>query len=148
MIAGRTPYFLRVVLVLLALILFALAPLAQAQTVPGSVTLTWTNPTTSVDGVPLTGANALTGIEVHWSTSPIADTDLTRAPQVTLTMPATTTAQTIQVTSGQTLYFRVRAVRGAEKSAFSNQASKLIQVSTVPGVPTSLTVTITIGAAP
>jgi predicted phage tail protein len=129
---------------LLAFFLAALSLFASAQTVPGTVVLTWTNPTTSIDGVPLTGANALTGIEVHWSTSPIADTDLSRVAQVTLSGTAQTTTQTIQVTNGQTLYFRVRAVRGAEKSGFSNQASKLVQLSTVPSVPTSLTVTITI----
>ena len=134
----------RVLIGALALFALTVASLAYAQTVPGSATLTWTNPTTSVDGVPLTGANALTGIEVHWATAPIADTDLTRAAQVTLTGTAQTTQQTIQVTNGSTLYFRVRAVRGTEKSAFSNQASKLIQLSTVPGMPTTLTVTIVI----
>ena len=135
----------RAFIALLALFALTVASLAYAQTVPGSATLTWTNPTTSVDGVPLTGANALTGIEVHWATAPIADTDLTRTAQVTLTGTAQTTQQTIQVTNGSTLYFRVRAVRGTEKSGYSNQASKLIALSTVPGVPTSLTVTIVIG---
>lgn len=130
---------------LLFLLLLLLVPmLAPAQTVPGQATLTWTLPTTSTDGVPLTGANALTGVEVHWSTTAIADTDLTRAPQVTLTGTSTTTTQTIQVTNGSTLFFRVRAVRGTEKSGFSNQASKTIQLSTVPNTPTSLTVTIVI----
>lgn len=130
---------------LLFLLLLLLVPmLAPAQTVPGQATLTWTLPTTSTDGVPLTGANALTGVEVHWSTTAIADTDLTRAPQVTLTGTSTTTTQTIQVANGSTLFFRVRAVRGTEKSGFSNQASKTIQLSTVPNTPTSLTVTIVI----
>lgn len=128
-----------------ALVLALFVPrTAVAQTVNGSAVLQWTLPTTSTDGVPLTGANALTGVEVHWSTTPIADTDLARAPQVTLPGTASTTTQSIPVTNGSTLYFRVRAVRGTEKSAFSNQASKLIQLSTVPGVPTSLTITLTI----
>ena len=134
---------------ILALLGFMLvAGLAMAQTVPGSAQLTWTLPTTSTDGVPLTGANALTGVEVHWATAPIVDTALTRAPQVTLSGTSTTTTQTIQVANGSTLYFRLRAVRGTEKSAYSNEASKLIQLSTVPGVPSSLTISITINQAP
>lgn len=139
MIAARTPLPIRILLVLFAVTLFALAPLAQAQTVPGSAVLTWTNPT----------GQTLTGIEVHWATSPIADEAACEAPctgsraaQVTLSGTATTTSQTIQVANGSTLYFRVRAVAASGKSAFSNQASKLIAIP--PGAPTSLTVTITI----
>lgn len=139
MLTDRTPYFLRVVIVLLAMVLFALAPQAYAQTVPGSATLTWTNPT----------GQTLTGIEVHWATAPIADEAACEAPctgsraaQVTLSGTATTTSQTIQVANGSTLYFRVRAVAASGKSAFSNQASKAIAIP--PGAPTSLTVTITV----
>jgi hypothetical protein len=131
---------------LLALAALVWAGVSGAQTVPGRVDLTWTNPTTSIDGVPLTGANALTGIEVHWATAPIADTDLTRAAQITLPPTAQTTQQTIQVANGSTLYFRLRSVRGTEKSAFSNQASKLIQLSTVPKPPENLQLNLVITA--
>lgn len=124
---------------LIGLLLAVASVAAFAQTVPGSAVLTWTNPT----------GQTLTGIEVHWSTSPIADEAACEAPctgsrtaQVTLSGTATTTSQTIQVTNGQTLYFRVRAVAASGKSAFSNQASKLIAIP--PGAPSSLTVTITI----
>lgn len=122
---------------LIAALLALLPLLGLAQTVPGSATLTWTLPTVSP-------ANALTGVEVHWSTAPILDTDLTRVAQVTLPGTAVTTAQTIPVTNGQTLYFRLRAVNATGKSGYSNQASKLIDVPQAPGVPTSLTVTLII----
>lgn len=136
----RTPLYIRALLVAFAATMFALVgPPAHAQTVPGSAVLTWTNPT----------GQTLTGIEVHWATSPIADEAACEAPctgsrtaQVTLSGTATTTSQTIQVANGSTLYFRVRAVAASGKSAFSNQASKLIAIP--PGAPTSLTVTITI----
>jgi predicted phage tail protein len=123
----------------LLLFLALISPLAQAQTVPGSATLAWTNPT----GV------TLTAVEVHWSTSPIADEVActlpctgARSAQVTLSGTAQTTSQTIQVSNGQTLYFRVRAVDGTRKSAFSNQASKLIELPL--GAPSSLTITIVV----
>lgn len=122
------------------LALGALNP-ALAQTVP--VSMSWTNPTASVDGVPLTGANALTGIEVHWATAPIADNALTRAAQVTLGLVAATTQQ-VAVSNGSTLYARVRALSAGGKSAYSNQASKLITLSTVPLPPTDLQMVITV----
>lgn len=140
----RSSFFTQAALLIAGLFLFG--GMSFAQTVPGSASLTWTNPTTSVEGVPLTGANALTGIEVHWATAPIADTDLTRPGQVTLGATAQATQQTIQVANGSTLYFRVRAVRNADKSAFSNQASKLIALSTIPGPPTNLQLNLIIGA--
>lgn len=126
------------------LVVIGVASPANAQTVPA--VLTWTNPTTSVDGVPLTAANALTGIEVHWSTSSIADTDLTRTPQVTLGVVSTTT-QNVAVANGSTLYFRLRAVNAGGKSGYSNQASKLIALSTMPFPPTNLNLTITVSQA-
>lgn len=140
----KAPSFFAIRVAALLCLLGLFAGMAFAQTVPGSATLTWTNPTVSNQGVPLTGANALTGIEVHWSTAPITDTDLTRAAQVTLGGTAQTTAQTIQVANGSTLYFRLRAVRGTEKSAFSAEVSKVIALSTTPNAPTAVTVTIAV----
>jgi predicted phage tail protein len=125
-------------MMLIGLLLMFVTVGAYAQTVPGSATLTWTNPT------PANTESAITAIEVHWATAPIADTDLTRAPQVTLTGGPTTTAQTISVANGSTLYFRLRAVNAAGKSPFSAQVSKLISVPVVTGAPTSLTVTISV----
>lgn len=136
----RSKFFTDALLLLAGLLLFA--GMAFAQTVTGQATLTWVLPT-----VP-NPASAITGIEVYASTSPIADTNTTLAPLVVLGPAATTTAQTIPVANGSTLYFRLKAVNAAGKSAFSNQASKLIDVAAPPGAPTSLTVTIAITPAP
>lgn len=125
---------------IIAALLALFSSLAQAQTVTGSAVLSWTNP-----------AGTLTGIEVHWATSPIPDEAAcgapcagTRAAQATLSGTTTTTSQTIQVTNGQTLYFRLKATDANGKSQFSNQVSKLISVPVLPGAPTSFTVTISV----
>lgn len=126
--------------VILALLAFA----AHVQAATGTAEISWRLPTTSIDGVPLTGANALTAVEVYVATSPIADS-ATLAPVITLGPGVTTTNYTTAVTNGQTLYVRLKAVSGSQKSVFSNQATKLITLSTVPGVPTNVTITLTIG---
>lgn len=118
----------------------ALASLSQAAAAAETLSLSWTNPTTSIDGVPLTGANALTAIEVYCATAPIDD-NATLVPLATLGVIEATQA-TMSANRGDTVYCRLKAVRGTEKSAFSTQASKLIPLSTVPGVPTSLQITI------
>lgn len=138
MLRSRPPIRHLLIGLLVGLLCLA-AGLAHAQTVAAGATLQWTNPTT-------TPGNALTAIEVHWSTAPIADADLTRAPQATLTGSPATSTHTISVTNGQTLYFRLRAVNATGKSAYSNQASKLVDVAMPPGVPSSLTVTIVVGS--
>lgn len=122
----------------LLLLLFLLPGLAQAA----SVTVNWTNPTTATDGSALTGSQALTSIQVFLATSPIADTS-TMTPTATLTATATTTNQTITAAPGQTIYARVKACNSAGCSVFSNQGTKLVPV-VVPGVPTSVTITINI----
>jgi hypothetical protein len=117
---------------------------AFSQSVPGSLKIDWVQPTVSVDGLPLTGSNSLTGIEVYISTAPIPD-NFTGAATVIVSGAATTTTQTVQVANGSTVYVRLRAINTAGKSALTNQISKLVQVSAVPGVPTSVTITLTIG---
>ena len=135
----------RIFAILAIAIALAFAPQvrAQAVNVPATATITWMLPTTTTDGVPLTGALALTGVEIYISTSPIAD-DSTLAPTAVLGGNATSTVQTLTVPNGSTLYVRAKAVRGAEKSAFSNQATKLVNVSTVPRPPTSVDIQLTI----
>lgn len=122
---------------------------AQAQTtIPGAATVSWVLPTAGCtsgvspcDNVPLTGISALTAVEVYISTSPIADTSA-MTPTLTLAAGATTTTQTLQVSNGATLYARVKAVTAGGKSAFSTQVTKLVAIPAVPGVPTSVTLTI------
>lgn len=134
---------------LIPLFLMAVA-VAEAQAVPGLATYTWTLPTVGCttgvvpcDNLPLTGAAALTGVEVYISTSSISDNSM-MAPTLVLAAGATTTAYSTTVTNGSTLYARFRAVNANGKGPFSLQVSKLISLPVLPGVPTNITVTIQI----
>lgn len=125
---------------------------AMAQTVPGSLTMKWTLPTTgclvgvtpAVCNVPLTDGHAIQGVHVWISTSPIPDRP-TDAPTLTLAPGATTASHTMQVTNGQTLYGRV-AARASADGALSAQQAKLISIPVAPGAPTSVTIELVIGA--
>lgn len=125
---------------------------AIAQTVPGSLTLRWTLPTTGclvgadppVCNVPLTGGEAIQAVHVWISTSPIPDRP-TAAPTLTLAAGATTASHTMQVTNGQTLYARV-AARGSADGKLSAQVTRLIAIPVAPGVPTNVTVELVISA--
>jgi hypothetical protein len=143
--------------VLAALVVGVYAPPAFAQTVPAAATYKWTLPTTGCtqsvtpcDNKPLTGADALTGVEVYVSTSPIADNS-TMAPTFTLAADTLTKSYTGSVPNGATVYARFKAVNANGKSAFSTQLSKVITVTTpppgpvIPGVPTNVTVEFKIG---
>lgn len=121
------------------LTLLAFAPLlAHAAT----ATISWTAPTTAVDGSPLTGAQAITSYQVWVSTSSIPTTTTT-PPTTTVTSGATTTTQTIAVAAGGSVFARVKACNGVLCSDFSAQATATVPVSP-PGVPTSVTITISI----
>lgn len=148
MLPVPTPIRRGLIVALAALALIALGALnpAYAQT-PVSVDIAWTNPTTASDGSPLTGVNAQTGVEVHWATATIPDAPAcalpctgARAAQVTLTSAAASTRQTVQATNGQTFYFRVKALSATHRSAFSNEATKVMVVAVPPGPPTGLRV--------
>jgi hypothetical protein len=138
----------------LAVVLSLLAFTANAQTVPGSATYTWTLPTTGCtvgvtpcDNKPLTGADALTGIEVYISTSPIPDNS-TMAPTLTLGPTATTAVYSTTVANGSTLYARFKGKNASFGSSptFSAQVSKLVALPVSPGVPTNITITLQIGS--
>lgn len=138
---------MRFLLALLAALAFVPA---NAQTVPGSVNLNWTLPTTGCtvgvtpcDSKPLTGSSALTSVQVFVSGSPILDTS-TMIPTATLAPGATTGQVTMSVTNGSTLYARIKACN-TTCGPFSAQVSKLISLDITPGVPTSVTITIQIG---
>lgn len=132
-----------------ALALAALCMPAAAQTVMPA-NLSWTNPSTLTDGTPLTGANVLTAIEVHWATATITGAAVdqapcsnpctgARTPQATLGVVATST-HSIPATNGQTFFFRLKAVNAAGKSMLSNEASKVASIPVPPGPPTNLRV--------
>jgi hypothetical protein len=143
----------RVLLVLFALLvvslLFGIAN-ANAQTAPqGKLDISWTLPingctqgVTPCDNVPLTGALALTGVNVYISTSPIANTS-TMAPTLSLG-PVTSVSHTMQVANGATVYVRLKAVNAHGQSPFSEEKSKLIELPVRPGVPSNVTISLTI----
>lgn len=142
-------YFHRLI-VAVALCLIAIG--VSAQTVPGSLTLRWTLPTTGcLQGVtppvcnqPLTGSAALEAVHIWISTSPIPDAPA-GAPTLTLAAGATTATHTMQVTNGQTLYARASVRNPSNSSPLSNQVTKVISIPVVPGAPTSVTIELIIG---
>lgn len=119
----------------------AVVQTADAQTVGAEADVTWTLPTTDTLGGPLTGANALTKVQLYVSTSPIAD-DTTLTP-IDLAPNAATYAYEQAVPNGTTLYFRVRACSQvcSALSADTPQSRKEVRVS-LPNVPTGVTVTL------
>lgn len=127
--------------------MIGLTATSNAQQVNGSATLTWVLPTTSIEGLGLTATNALTEVQVFLSTSPIADTS-TALPTVTLGAGVTNTIYTMSVANGSTIYARIKACNKpsttTQCSAFTTQVSKVVNASTVPGVPTSVTISVTI----
>lgn len=117
---------------------------AHAQTQPpvtASAQVTWTLPTLTTDGKPLTGADALTKLQVFASPATIPDST-SATPTAELGPTATSYAYTTIVPNGTTLYFRLRACI-QQCGALSNEASKLIRVA-IPGVATGVSVTVTV----
>ncbi len=119
-----------------------------------SLTINWALPTagcsvgvTPCDGKPLTGSDALTGVEVYVSGAPIPDGS-SMAPTATLAAGATSAVQTLQAAAGSTLYVRVKAVNANGKSPFSVQGSAVVPTPApkpvVPGAPTSITIQLTL----
>lgn len=132
--------------------LLSMAAVANAQTVPGTIKMSWTLPTTGCtvgvtpcDNKPLTGADALTSVQVFVSTSPIADAS-TMAPTLTLGPGATTGTATISAVNGATLYGRIKACTAAKCGGFSAQVSQTVKLDIQPGVPTNVTIEIQIGS--
>lgn len=120
------------------------APLPPAEGIGATLDVSWTLPTQATDGTPLTGSQALTGIQLFVSSSPIPDNS-TMAPTATFSGDMVQATYNGTVTSGTTLYARVKAVSRGGISDFSAQASKLIEeILSRPGVPTNVAITLTI----
>jgi hypothetical protein len=141
-------------LTLIAGALVALASTAPAHALNAPLTVSYVLPTVACsivggvevspcDNVPLTGANALTAVEMIVSTSPIPGT---YDGPVTLSVPPSTTSAntTFVASNGDTLYVRVRARTANGVSDWSLEATKLVQVDVKPGKPTSVTITLNI----
>lgn len=125
----------------IALVLaLAFAGVAQAQTVPVNTVLNWTLPTTDTGGAALTGALAITKVQVFLSSATIP---ATATPTVELTNAATTTTQNISIANGGTLFARLKVCNVGGCSAFTSEVTKAISVP-VPNPPTNLTVTVNV----
>lgn len=122
----------------LALIALFLPLLAHAAT----VTVAWTAPAAASDGSPLTGQQVITGYQIWVSTSSIP-ANTTSQPTATITGTATTTTQAITASPGSTIFARVKACNAAGCSDFSTEGSKALPI-TAPGVPTAVTVTVSL----
>lgn len=143
----------RFLIAALALAAACVSPAVFAQTVPASLKVNFTLPTETAClqappaecvRLPLTGAYALTGVQLFVSTSPILD-DSTLEP-VASNGTVTSMVYNQVVPNGTTLYVRVKAVNAFGPSPhFSTQASKLILVEAPPGEPTNVTLELTIG---
>lgn len=115
---------------------------AQTSTPTVNATVSWTAPTTDVNGEPLTGAEALTQYEVWISTTNLSS-GVTGSPTATVTATSTTVTQAVTASPGQTVYTVVEACNAVGCGAPSTEASAVIP-SGVPSVPTSVTITIAV----
>lgn len=123
-------------------LLFACGHAYTQANVPVSAVVSWTLPTMTADGSPLTGGNALTAVQVFASSTAIADGS-TVQPTATLAPTAATWTYTTTAPNGSTLYFRAKACNVGGCSPFSNQATKAVTVS-VPGAPAGVAVTVSV----
>lgn len=132
--------------VLLALI----SSLSLAQSpVTATAAIAWMAPANDSNGNPLSSnlQNTLTGYNVYVSTSPLTAAPATPTTTVTASSSGTATTATASATAavGQTLYVYVTAVNAAGQSKLSAPATyTVIAPSAVPGVPTSVVITVTI----
>jgi len=122
---------------------------AEAQSsVEASANVSWTPPLNDVNGNALAGsANAVTSYNVYASTTPL--TAVPATPLATVTAPATTVSGSVPATVGATLYVYVTACNPLGCSGLSVAGTKVITAPAAPpGVPTNVTITLTITPAP
>lgn len=139
----------RSILSIAAGVVLALASMA-ATAATSAATVNWVLPTTGCtvavtpcDNTPLTGAQALTGVDIYASTSVIPDNSV-MAPTVSLAAGVTTTTVTLTVLNGDTLHFRLKVRNQFGASDFTTDATKVVTLPVKPGVATSVTITLTI----
>ena len=128
---------------LAALLLVCILPsLAHAQAIPANVQISWANPIVNDDGSAVSGALALTKVQVWLSTTSIP-ADTTTAPTAEVTPAGTTTTQPITAPVGSRVYARVRACSAFKCSDLSPEGSGLVDVPK-PGVPSITAISISI----
>ena len=116
--------------------------IADAYAATPSVTTNWTAPDKAVDGTALTGNQAVASYQVWISTAAVPD-NVTGTPTATVTS-GTTLTKVVTASPGDTLHIRVQACNAFGCGQLSNEATTSVPGS-VPGVPTNVTVTLSIG---
>lgn len=139
-IAKFEPFF--ITLIILAVIWLLLgAPFvnAQTQTFQQELRVVWTLPNTGCDARTnpptcgaLTPANAVTGVALFFSKSPIPDS--TSTPTITVPVSQASAAHTLSVAIGETVYVRGAAVNVNGAGGLSVQKSYPVIARQVPGV--------------
>jgi hypothetical protein len=124
---------------------------AFAQTASDEIKIDWTLPTfgctrgiSPCDRIPLTGDNAITQVNVYVSTSPIPDQPNTDSA-IILGPGVTTAKHTVSVRNGDTIYVRLSVTNSDGTSPLSNVVTRPVDLPVIPGVPTNVTITLTIG---
>jgi hypothetical protein len=127
-----------------ALIAAFVIPLAVAQSVAASLAVSWIAPVNDINGLPLAGSpNAVTSYQVYASTSVL--TAVPASALATVTAPTTTVSGTFTAAVGQTIYVYVTACNATGCSGLSAPGTKVVTIpSADPGVPTVVTLTVTI----
>lgn len=131
-----------------ALLAVAAFGVAVAQSVSASAAVSWVAPVNDANGLPLAGSpNAVTSYNVYGSTTPLTAVPTT-APLAVVTAPSTSGTASMTASVGSTLYLYVTACNAAGCSGLSNPGTKLVTAPpALPGVPTSVTITVTITPA-
>lgn len=129
----------------IAFLLLASTFAVQAQSVPASLKVDWVAPTTTTppESLPLTGSLALTEYQMVVSSDPIA-ANFSGIPTYVIAAPSLTMTQPLTVANHSTLHVRMRACHkptGAlECSAWTDEATKPVEVATTPNPPTSIVI--------
>lgn len=135
---------MRRLIVGLALALISAVSVAQV-TLQASANIAWVAPVNDSNGIPLAGSpNAVVGYNVFASTTPLTSVPTT-SPLASVQAPATTVTGSIQAHVGDTLYVYVTACSATGCSGLSAAGTTAITIpGAAPGVPTSVTVKVTI----
>lgn len=132
---------------LLALLAAAmvLPAIAEAQTVPGTITIDYVLPTKNTDGssIAATGPTSLVRAQIWVSNAPIPDSAINTLPTAEVTNVGASTTQPVQIAVGGKGYVRLRVcnLAGTCGNALTTEVSATV-VSPIPGVPTSVTITV------
>lgn len=134
--------------VLLGVLAALIASVSVAQSVTASAAVSWVAPVNDANGLPLAGSpNAVTSYNVYGSTTPLTAVP-TGAPLAVVTAPSTSGTTSMTAPVGSTLYLYVTACNAVGCSGLSAPGTKVVTApAALPGVPTSVTITVTITPA-